>query len=169
MRTSLIVQRQARYARQGADALRNAAMIQAASAAGIGRKAAREATRINSYPLPSAVLSATDAGATATISIAAHTRVYPVEGRVDVPDVAIELGSIVGLAFSTRYFVYYDDETLAVTTPVFQVTTVQRDAQVGAAAGRHFVGEVTTPADGGGGTSGSGGLPPGGGGGGPIP
>jgi hypothetical protein len=129
--------------------------------------AAREAARINSYPNPGVgIVTASDAGTDATVTIANHTRVYPVQGSIDVPDVAITGGSITGLAYSTTYFIYYDDTTLADTTPTFQATTVSADAQVGAAAGRHFVGYVTTPASGGGSTSGGGGAPPGGGGGG---
>lgn len=130
---------------------------------------ARELARINSYTVPTNVLSASDNGSDARITVVGHTRVYPVQGSIDVPDVAIVgPANIDGLAFSTKYFVYYDDPTLADTTPTYQATTDQKDAQVGAGAGRHFVGEVTTPADGGSGTSGGGGTPPGGGGG-PIP
>jgi hypothetical protein len=127
---------------------------------------AREAARIASYPNPGSVLSAADVGSDATITIAGHTRVYPVQGSIDVPDVAITGGAVTGLAFSTRYYVYYDDTTLANTTPTFLSTTSSATAQVGAAAGRHFIGFVDTPADGGGATSGQGGGPPGGGGGG---
>jgi len=127
----------------------------------------REAARINSYPNPGVgIVSASDAGASATVTIASHTRVYPVEGGIDVPDVSISGGSITGLAYSTTYFVYYDDTTLASTAPTFLATTSSATAQVGAAPGRHFVGYVTTPASGGGSTSGGGGAPPGGGGGG---
>lgn len=129
--------------------------------------AAREAARINSYTNPGSVLSATDAGSDATITVANHTRIYPVQGIVDVADVAITGGTITGLAYSTTYYVYYDDTTLASTTPTYLTTTVAADAQVGAAAGRHCLGYITTPAAGGGGTSGSGtGVPGGTGGGG---
>jgi hypothetical protein len=126
----------------------------------------REAARIASYPSPGSVLSAADVGTDCTITVAAHSRVYPVQGSIDVPDVAITAGTITGLAFSTRYYVYYDDTTLANTAPAFLSTTASATAQVGAAAGRHFIGYVDTPADGGGATSGQGGGPPGGGGGG---
>jgi hypothetical protein len=128
--------------------------------------AARESARINSYPNPGSVLSAADVGSDCTVTIANHTRVYPVQGSIDVPDVAITGGTITGLAFSTRYYVYYDDTTLSNTTPTFLATTTSATAQVGAAAGRHFVGYIDTPADGGGSTSGIGGGTPGGGGGG---
>ena len=68
-----------------------------------------------------------------------------------------------------RDYAQLDDETLEDATPTYLATTTRADAQVGAGPGRHFVGTVTTPADGGGGTSGTGGFPPGGGGGGAIP
>lgn len=149
-----------------------AQMVTALANAGIALSTAtataRELARINSYTDPTSVVTAADAGADATITIADHTRVYPVQGSIDVPDLSIIGGTITGLAFSTHYFVYYDDTTLADTTPAYLSTTDAATAQVGAATGRHFVGEVTTPADGGGGTTGGGGTPPGGGGG-PLP
>lgn len=155
-------------------------IIEALTAAGIALEAAidagetaevtaRELARINSYTIPTDVLTASDAGSDASIAIASHTRVYPVQGGIDVPDLAVTAGSVTGLAFSTTYYVYYDDPALEDVTPTFAATTNQATAQVGAATGRHFVGKVTTPADGGGGTSGGGGYPPGGGGGNPIP
>jgi hypothetical protein len=122
----------------------------------------REAARINSYPQPTNVLTATDAGATASIVIANHARVYPVQGTYKVPDVAITGTTLTGLAFSTTYAVYYDDTTLADTTPNFLTTTDLTIAHAGAAAGRHVVGTITTPADGAGDTTGEGGRPPGG-------
>lgn len=124
---------------------------------------ARELARINSYPSPTNVLTAADVGADATITIAAHTRVYPVQGSIDVADVSVAGGSLTGKSFSTLYYIYYDDATLASTTPTYVATTSAPSSRAGAAAGRHFVGEITTPANGAGGTSGSGGAPPGGG------
>lgn len=143
----------------------NTATTNAATADAKAVAASREAARLASYTVPTVVLTAADVGSDATITIAAHTRVYPVQGTYDVPDVSISAGSITGRAFSTKYWVYYDDTTLAATGPTFVSTTTQLTAQMGTAAGRHLVGVVTTPADGGGGTSGSGGLPPAGGGG----
>lgn len=126
------------------------------------------AARTGSYTSPTVVLTGTDAGATASITIASHTRIYPSNDDFPVDPVSVTGGSLTGLAFSTTYYVYYDDETLSDTTPVFQSTTTAATAQVGAGPGRHFVGVVTTPADGGGNTGGTGGTPPGGGGG-PLP
>jgi multidrug efflux pump subunit AcrA (membrane-fusion protein) len=84
----------------------------------------------SSWTSPGAVLSASDAGATATIAIAAHTRNYDQTSRNG--------GSV-----------------------SYQTTTDPNNALPNAAAGRHFVGKITTPADGGGSTSG-GFTPPGG-------
>ena len=129
--------------------------------------AAREVARINSYPNPGGILHAADAGTNATITIDNHTRVYPVEGVVDVPDVAITGGTITGVTSGVRVWVYYVDTTLANPTPTFLWTTNSALAQVGAAAGNHLVGFIDTPAAGSSGTSsGTGGGTPGGGGGG---
>lgn len=146
-----------------------AAQADADAAQDTATGAIRELARINSYTTPTDVLTGQDAGANARIVIANHTRVYPVQGAYDVPDLAITGTTLTGLAYTTTYYVYYDDPTLANPTPSFLTTTSAATAQPGAAAGRHFVGVVTTPAAGGGNTSGNGGYPPGGGGGNPIP
>lgn len=144
-----------------------AAQTTANTAAANAIATAREAARINSYPNPGSILTAADVGTTAKITVGNHTRVYPVQGSLDVPDVTMTNTpfDITGLAFSTQYWVYYDDSTLASTTPTFHVTTTAANAQVGAAVGRHLVGFITTPADGGANTDGFGGGTPGGGGG----
>ena len=142
-----------------------AAVADIAQAQADATAAARETARINSYPNPGTIVTAADVGTDCDITIANHTRVYPVQGSIDVPDVAITGATLHGLAFSTQYWVYYDDTTMAVTAPTFVATTTSATAQVGAAAGRHFVGFVTTPADGGApATGGGGGTPSGGGG-----
>lgn len=146
-----------------------AAQAAADAAQATADQALRESARINSYPSPSSVLTAADVGATATVTIAAHTRVYPVQGSVDVPDTSVAGGTATGLAFSTTYYVYYDDPTLEDTTPTYVATTSLETAVAGASAGRHYVGKVITPADGAGGTTGTGVPPPGGGGGDFIP
>lgn len=154
-----------------ADMLARITEIEAAQAAADAAQAtatdsARETARINSYTNPGIVLSASDTGSSATITIADHTRVYPVDGGINVPDVAITGASLTGLAYSTEYYIYYDDTTLAVTAPTFIATTVAATAQVGAGAGRHCLSFITTPAAGGGATSGGGTGTPGGTGGG---
>jgi hypothetical protein len=111
-----------------------------------------------SWTTPSVTLAASDAGSNTTVTVNAHTRVYP-----DGTQLAVSGGSFTGKAYSTQYGVYYDDATLADTTPTYQITTDIKTAQANYAAGRHFVGVVTTPAAGGGSTGG-GTSPPGGGG-----
>lgn len=116
---------------------------------------------VGSATSPSVVLSATDAGADATITIAAHTRVYG-----DGTTLAVAGGALTGLAYTTTYWIYYDDPTTADMTPTYIATTNAPTSQPNYVTGRHFVAKVTTPASGGGGTSGGGGPP---GGGGPYP
>jgi len=112
-------------------------------------------------------LTATDAGATATVNISAHSRkVGDVSSQTTV---SYNSGSVTGLSFSTRYFIYTDDATYAGGAVTYVATTNSDD--LSARAGRVYVGEVTTPADGGGDTGGSygGGISGGGGGGTAIP
>jgi hypothetical protein len=104
---------------------------------------------------PSNILTASDAGTDATITIASHTRLYG-----DATSLSVTGGSITGLAYSTIYGVYYDDTTTANTTPTYHATTTLKNAMANFAAGRHYCGQVTTPASGGGSTSGSGAQPP---------
>lgn len=144
-----------------------AAQATAVAAQADAAASARESARITSYASPgSGIIHAADVGSDVTVTIDNHVRVYPVQGSIDVPDVSIIGGTITGRAFSTRYYIYYDDTTLADTTPTFQATTTSATAQVGGGAGRHVVGYVDTPADGGAATGGTGGAPPGGAGGG---
>lgn len=108
-----------------------------------------------SYTDPIYILSASDAGTDATISIAAHTRKYG-----DGTSVSISADTITGKNYSTDYFIYYNDSTYSDTTPNFIATTNSRTAQTNPSTGRHFVGAITTPAAGGGSTSGGSGGPP---------
>lgn len=96
-------------------------------------------------------ITAADVGATATISIAAHT-VY----NGDSTGISYNAGSVTGLAFSTGYTVYVDDPTYAGGAVTYVATTAGVDA--GKNLGRYYIGFITTPADG---------DPPSGGGGGP--
>jgi hypothetical protein len=108
-----------------------------------------------SYTDPIYILSASDAGTDATISIAAHTRKYG-----DGTSVSISADTIAGKNYSTYYYVYYNDSTFSDPTPNFIATTSSRTAQTNPTTGRHFVGKITTPASGGGSTSGGSGGPP---------
>lgn len=101
-------------------------------------------------------LSASDAGTDASITISDHTRFYD-----DTTSLAIAGATQTALAYSTEYHIYYDDPTRADTTPVFQSSTDASVAAPNRAAGRHYVGSITTPAAGGGSTSGGGSEPPG--------
>jgi hypothetical protein len=112
-----------------------------------------------SWTSPGAILSATDAGSSATITIANHTRNY-----TDVSTVSVTGGSLTALAYSTLYYVYYDQTSRAGGSVTYHSTTNPNTAMANAAAGRHYCGSVTTPAAGGGSTSGGVNPPSGGGG-----
>lgn len=84
-------------------------------------------------------LTATDAGASATITIAGHTRVYG-----SGTSVAVTGGSLTGRAYSTLYYVYYDQVSrLGGAVTYASTTSVTTAAQTG---DRHLVGKITTPA-----------------------
>ncbi len=85
-------------------------------------------------------ITATDAGTDVTIAISAHTRVY---GDGDTLAIAGPT-NLTGRAYSTTYFIYYDDPTRADTTPSYQTTT--SEATAAQAGDRHLVGKVLTPA-----------------------
>jgi hypothetical protein len=114
-----------------------------------------------SLTTPTGILSATDigGGAGATITIINHVRKYG-----DATTLSVTGGAITPLAYSTAYAVYYDDTTTSVAAPTFLATTTLKDGQFNAAAGRHYCGQVTTPAALGGPTAGDGPRGPGGGG-----
>lgn len=97
--------------------------------------------RILSHTNPTTILSATEDGAAATITVASHTRVYG-----DGTTLAVTGAAVTGLLPDTIYAGYYDDETLADTTPAFTFTTDMPSAQAVAAEGRHFLGRIKTPA-----------------------
>jgi hypothetical protein len=97
-----------------------------------------------------ALLTASDVGATATISVARHDWDYP-GGTANVQR---ELDTITGLAFETTYHVYFDDDILTDTTPTYVATTTAADAENSTAnTSRHPLGKITTPANGAGATS----------------
>lgn len=97
-------------------------------------------------------ITATDAGASATIAISSHTRNYADGTSVAVTGTG---GSpLTGLAYSTQYFIYYDQSSLAGGAVTYATTTNGPDAQPTAAGGsapdRHYVGSAVTPAAAGG-------------------
>ncbi|WP_105198959.1 phage tail protein [Pseudoalteromonas sp. T1lg10] len=101
--------------------------------------AAGAGTALNVNPL-----SASDNGSSAKITIASHSRQY------GFGSLSLNAGSITGLAFSTKYYVYYDDPTYSGGAVTYHATTNIQTV----AAGNHriFVSTITTPADGGGNT-----------------
>lgn len=116
----------------------NAAQTAADTAQSAAKKANAVASLTNSG-VTGLTLTATDAGTDATITVSAHTRVYG-----DGTTLAVGGASLPGLAYSTGYYVYYDDPTRADTTPSFQTTT--SEATAAQTGDRHLVGYVLTPA-----------------------
>lgn len=108
---------------------------------------------MGSFSIPTMILTATDAGADATITIANHIRHY-----ANGEDLTITGGTVTGLAYSTTYAVYYDDETRLLAAPTYAATTDLETGQHNYETGRHYMGTVTTPAAAGGPTTG--GSPP---------
>ncbi|HEX7114966.1 MAG TPA: hypothetical protein VF193_07525 [Steroidobacter sp.] len=101
-------------------------------------------------------LTASDAGSSATITVAAHSVQY------GFGTVAYNAGSITGLSYSTTYYVYADDPDYEGGAVTYLATTNANT--VTGANGRYYVGRITTPAAAGGGTSGNWGGGGGGGG-----
>lgn len=116
----------------------DAATTAAASANTAAINAGSVASLANSG-VTGATITAVDAGASATISVTNHTRVYG-----DGSYVSVNGDSITGLAYSTLYYIYYDDPARAGGSVTYQYTTSQATAaQTG---DRHLVGQVETPA-----------------------
>ncbi|MFS1523795.1 hypothetical protein ACL7TT_06715, partial [Microbulbifer sp. 2304DJ12-6] len=98
---------------------------------------------IASLPTSSA-LSAADVGSTARITVAAHTLQF------GFGTISYNSGSISGLSFSRKYYVYCDDPELNGGTVTYQATT--SFTRLAANTWRRSVGTIRTPANGGGGT-----------------
>lgn len=129
-----------------AAAAANTAAATANAAAGTAQSAATgvtaQAVMSDSYP-SGLTITATDVGASVTIAISAHTRHYPQPNGTDIT-VGVNSGSLTGKAYSTSYWIYYDDASHAGGAVSYQATTTQAtSAQVG---DRHAVGAVLTPA-----------------------
>ena len=103
------------------------------------------------YIEPVDVLTGADDGSAARIDIVSFVAHWP-----DIPKVTYAAATIGNLAFSTQYGVYLDDvDRDGVPDTCLFVTT--NTEQLFEAAGRIYLGAVTTPADGGAATSGGGG------------
>ena len=85
------------------------------------------------------MLTATDAGASATVNIGGFD--LRVSGQADV---SYSAGSISSLAYSTLYFIYCDDPTLRGGTQTYEATVTKEEALNG--VGRIFLGSILTPA-----------------------
>lgn len=130
-------------AADAAAAAANAAATAAQTAADNAADAAEDANAntalIGSYP-SGVTMTGKDVGASATVDVSAHTRTYA-DGS---PSVSVSAGSVTGLAYSTLYYVYYDQPSRAGGSVTYVATTSETTAaQTGA---RHLVGKVTTPA-----------------------
>jgi len=91
---------------------------------------------------PADPLTARDNGAAAAIDIDSTTIHWP-----DIEHVVYQSQTIVGLAFSTKYALYFEDADRAGGAPSVFITL---DAtEVLETGGRIFLGVITTPADGG--------------------
>jgi len=133
-----------------------AAQTAADNANAAADSALASAALANSY-VEGITITATDAGANATITISAHDRVYIYDPPITV---AVSGGSVTGLAYSTQYFIYYDQASRAGGAVTYVATTTASDvAQTG---DRHSVGQVTTPAAAAPPNNGGGVAPPGG-------
>ncbi|WP_444958214.1 hypothetical protein [Microbulbifer sp. ZKSA002] len=100
---------------------------------------------VASLPTSSTVLSASDNGSTAKITISSHSVQYA--GFT----VSYNSGSITGLNFSTTYYVYVDDPGYDGGGVTYYATT--QIWQLAAGIGRRAVGTIQTPANGGGTTT----------------
>lgn len=113
--------------------------IAAAASADQAADDSAAATALQNSWVSGLTITATDAGADVTITISAHTRNY-----ADGTSVAVTGGSLTGRAYSTLYYVYYDQASRAGGAVTYASTTSSTTAaQTG---DRHTVGQVTTPA-----------------------
>lgn len=121
-----------------AQAAADAANTAAGNAQTAADTAEAQSSLANSY-VDANPLSASDAGASATINIAAHNRIY---GNGDT--VAVSAGSLTGRAYSTTYWVIYSDPSRAGGAVVY--STVTNEAAAAQTGDTHVVGKITTPA-----------------------
>lgn len=125
-----------------AAAAANTAAAAANTAAATAQTSAKDAARVAALTnsgVNGVTITASDAGASASISISAHTRVYG-----DGTSVSVNAGSVTGLAYSTIYYIYYDQPSrIGGAVTYLAATDKLTAAQTG---DRHLVGTATTPA-----------------------
>lgn len=89
-------------------------------------------------------LSATDDGSTAKINIASHA-VQFADGAVNYNS-----GSVSGLQFNTKYYVYTDDPYYIGGAVTYNAVPAANITDITAGIGRRYLGSITTPSNGGG-------------------
>lgn len=105
-------------------------------------------------------ITAEDVGTDCTITIPTHTRIYPDK------EVSVTGDELTGIGFDTTFGLYYDDPSRSGGAVVYALTTIFADAYNSPThPDRHFMGIITTPADGAPPSEGGGSGP----GGGPLP
>jgi hypothetical protein len=102
----------------------------------------------SSYRPTTNPLSATDAGSSATITVASFTMNVAGVGAVSVNG-----GSLTGLSYGTVYYIYYADPAIAGGSVTFQATTTKSSAI--SSGVDFFVGSILTPVSGGANTIGN--------------
>lgn len=111
----------------------------AATAAATSATTANSVASLTNSGVTGCTITAADVGANVTVTISAHTRVYG-----SGTSVAVNGGTVTGLAYSTTYFIYYDQASRAGGAVTYAATTSETTAaQTG---DRHCVGMVVTPA-----------------------
>ncbi|MGL4975987.1 MAG: hypothetical protein ACRC56_11885 [Bosea sp. (in: a-proteobacteria)] len=150
-------------AAQAAAALANTAASNAQAAATSAQAAADGVASVSAgltlqnSSVTGLTVTASDAGSNATITVSAHTRIY-----ADGASVAVAASSVTGLAYSTSYWIYYDQAGRAGGTVTYQATIDSSVAFWSAGTpDRHFVGAARTPGSGGVAVPGRPTLPPG--------
>lgn len=135
------VQDAANTAQAAADSAQASATA-AASAASTAQTTATDVgtfAMLNGSGVVGATITASDTGLDAQVVITSHTRIYG-----DGSSVSVTGTTISGLAYSTLYFIYYDQASYAGGTVSYQVTT--SEATAAQVNDRHLVGSVVTPA-----------------------
>lgn len=130
----------AQAAADAANAAAAAANTAALTAQAAADESASASSLSNSY-VTGLTITAADAGADVTITISAHSRVYPQADGSNVT-VAVDGGTLTGRAYSTAYYIFYDQASRAGGAVTYQSDT----AAVAQTGDRHSVGAVTTPA-----------------------
>jgi hypothetical protein len=128
----------ANAAAAAADAAAAAADAAAVAAQNSADQVLAESSLANSFTT-GLTITATDAGANVTIAMSAHSRVYG-----DGTTVSVNAGNVTGLAYSTSYWVFYDQASRAGGAVTYQASTAIQGN--GTAPDRHFIGAVATPA-----------------------